>query len=96
MKTHSRSTKVSAAKTATILALSVPMSLDTAMPMTMPSRSITAICASPFAVMSPMLSDFVENDLYLPQRKREREREGGLGQGGGSAKVCMYVFIYES
>jgi hypothetical protein len=45
--------------------------------------------------MSPMLSDFVENDLYLPQRKRERE--GGLGQGGGSARVCMvYVFIYES
>lgn len=32
-------------------------------PITRPSRSITAICASPFAVMSPMLSVSLEKDL---------------------------------
>ena len=34
-------------------------------PVVIPSKSMTAICASPFAVMSPMLSDERAKDLYL-------------------------------
>ena len=43
----------------------IPISLEIHIPENIPSRSMTAICASPFAVMSPILSDVRENDLYI-------------------------------
>lgn len=51
--------------TITIFALARLVDLLMRMPRHMPSRSMTAVCASPFAVMSPMLSELCENDLYL-------------------------------
>mmetsp|Transcript_29149 Transcript_29149/g.40039 ORF Transcript_29149/g.40039 Transcript_29149/m.40039 type:complete len:225 (+) Transcript_29149:447-1121(+) len=62
-KTQYRSSSDSARKTHTILGREVPITRLMAMPMAMPTMSITAICASPLAVMSPILSDLVEKDL---------------------------------
>ena len=38
------------------------------MPSSMPRRSATAICASPFAVMSPMFSELPAKLLYIALR----------------------------
>ena len=40
----------------------------TYVPVVIPSKSITAICASPLAVMSPMLSEDRAKDLYLKKK----------------------------
>lgn len=53
----------------TIFVLARLVDLLMRMPRHMPSRSITAVCASPFAVMSPMLSELWEKDLYLVRRR---------------------------
>ena len=45
--------------------LDTPISLLIEMPVNMPSISITEVWASPLAVMSPMLSAFLEKDLYI-------------------------------
>lgn len=67
---QSKSKYVNTENIAIIFGFSVPIAFEQMTPQSIPNRSMTAICASPFAVISPILSDPRENDLYLHIDKR--------------------------